>query len=73
MSLELLSFILEFCNSKVCISVIYWLPNFDSSQLDQLHYVKTSPRTVWRYNHRDFELANELLSVVNWNEILCMW
>ena len=33
--------------------------------------VKTSPRTIWRYNHADFELANKLLSAFKWDEILC--
>ena len=31
---------------------------------------KTSPRTVWMYQHADFNTANNLLCEVNWKELL---
>ena len=31
---------------------------------------KTQPRTIWRYNHADFQIANELFETVDWESLI---
>ena len=31
---------------------------------------KTQPRTIWRYDHADFQTANELLETVDWESLI---
>ena len=31
---------------------------------------KTQPRTIWRYDHADFQIANELFETVDWESLI---
>ena len=56
--IELLSFIINFCNNKFCVSVFYRPPSSDSSQLDQLFDTVESLNIV---NFSNYILLGDLL------------